>query len=118
KKIKLWGGPEQIAFSPNGSTAYVTSAIGLYVISVKHHHQISLVRHLGDPHGVLVSADGSKIYVTNTVAGQVDVISAATDRVIGRIQVGQLPWQIISSSDGSTLYVANPDSNSVSVINA
>jgi YVTN family beta-propeller protein len=71
---------------------------------------------LGSPQGVAVSPDGKTVYVTNTVQGLVDVISAATNRVTGTIRVGQLPWQLALSSNGGTLYVANGDSDSVSVI--
>jgi phospholipase C len=114
--LSVPGGPEQIAFSPDGSRAYVTTSQGLWVISTANLHVIKVISGLGDPHGVAVSADGSKVYVTNTSHGLVDVISAATDRVTGTIAVGQLPWDIVISADGSTMYVANPDSNSVSVI--
>jgi YVTN family beta-propeller protein len=117
-KLRLYGGPEAIAFSPSGRYAYVTSSIGLYVIKTSNLHVAGFIRGLGDPHGVVVSPDGSHIYVTDTQRGEVDVIDAARLRVTGRIAVGQLPWQIITSSDGSTIYVTDADSNAVSVISA
>jgi YVTN family beta-propeller protein len=46
----------------------------------------------------------------------VDVISAATNSVTNRIQVGLLPWQMALSSNGSTLYVADGDSDAISVV--
>ncbi|HXW45093.1 MAG TPA: beta-propeller fold lactonase family protein [Streptosporangiaceae bacterium] len=112
----LPAGPEQVAFSPDGSTAYVTTSAGLYVISTATDQVTGLIGHLGDPHGVVVSPDGSTVYVTNTVQNVVDVISTATDQVTATIPVGQLPWDEVLSSDGKTLYVADPDSNQVSVI--
>jgi|HubBroStandDraft_1064217.scaffolds.fasta_scaffold06607_4 YVTN family beta-propeller protein len=115
-QLRVPGGPQQIAFSPDGSTAYVTTAQGLLVIDTSNLNVITVIHGLGDPHAVAVTPDGSTIYVTNTSQNLVDVISAATDRVTGTIGVGQLPWDIVISSDGSTMYVANPDSNSVSVI--
>jgi YVTN family beta-propeller protein len=115
-QLRLPAGPEQIAFSPDGSRAYVTTSAGLVVIDTSDLHVIKVIYGLGDPHGVAVTPDGSTVYVTNTVDGLVDVISAARDRVTGTIPVGQLPWDIVISSDGGTMYVANPDSNSVSVI--
>jgi YVTN family beta-propeller protein len=114
--LYLPGGPQQIAFSPDGSTAYVTTSAGLTVIDTSNLHVITVIQGLGDPHAVAVTPDGRTIYVSNTNKGLVDVISAATNRVTGTIGVGQLPWDIVISSDGSTMYVANPDSNSVSVI--
>jgi YVTN family beta-propeller protein len=114
--MRLRSDPREIAFSPSGSTAYVTTGEGLVVIDTATLHVDAVIRGLGDPEGVAVSPDGSTVYVTNTVRGLVDVISTATSAVTGTIRVGQMPWQLALSSDGSTLYVANGDSDSISVI--
>jgi YVTN family beta-propeller protein len=116
--LRLPAAPAQIAFSPSGATAYVTTADGLWVYRTGNDRVQAIVKGLGDPHGVAVSPDGSTVYVTNTDAGQVAVISAATDKVTGTIAVGQLPWQLAVSASGKTVYVADPDSNQVSVISA
>jgi len=115
-QFALPGGPEQIAFSPSGSTAYVTTSQGLYVINVASRRVVTLIRGLGDPHGVTVSANGKTLYVTNTEQNDVDVISAATNRVADVIRVGQMPWKSVLTPNGKTLYVADGDSNAVSVI--
>jgi YVTN family beta-propeller protein len=116
--LPLPAAPAQIAFSPSGATAYVTTADGLWVYHTGTHRLQAIVKGLGDPHGVALSPNGSTVYVTSTSSGQVAVISAATDKVTGTIAVGQLPWQLAVSSDGKTVYVADPDSNQVSVISA
>jgi YVTN family beta-propeller protein len=108
--------PREIAFSPSGATAYVTTGDGLLVISTATHRVTAVIPGLGNPEDVAVSPDGKTVYVTNTAQGLVDVISAATNRVTGTIKVGQLPWQLVVSSDGSTIYVADGDSNAISVI--
>jgi YVTN family beta-propeller protein len=108
--------PREIAFSPSGATAYVTTGDGLLVISTATHRVTAVIPGLGNPEDVTVSPDGKTVYVTNTTQGLVDVISAATNRVTGTIKVGQLPWQLVVSSDGSTIYVADGDSNAISVI--
>ena len=108
--------PRNIAFSPSGATAYVTTGRGLYVISTASHRVITVIGGLGDPEGVTVSPDGKTVYVTNTVQNVVDVINAGFNWVTRKIPVGQLPWQLVLSSDGSTLYVADGDSNAISVI--
>jgi YVTN family beta-propeller protein len=115
-RMSLPTDPREIAFSPSGSTAYVTTGAGLLVINTATHRVTGFVPGLGNPEDVTVSPDGKTVYVTNTAQGVVDVISAATNRVRGEIRVGLLPWQLVLSSDGSTLYVANGDSNSISVI--
>jgi YVTN family beta-propeller protein len=114
--LRLPVAPAQIAFSPSGATAYVTTAWGLLVYNTATEHLTALVRGLGDPNGVAVSPNGSTVYVTDTESGKVEVIAAATDRVTGTIAVGQLPWQLAVSSNGKTLYVADPDSDEVSVV--
>jgi YVTN family beta-propeller protein len=108
--------PREIAFSPSGATAYVTTGDGLLVLSTATHRVTAVIPGLGNPEDVATSPDGKTVYVTNTAQGLVDVISAATDRVTGTIKVGQLPWQLAVSSDGSTIYVADGDSNAISVI--
>ncbi len=107
--------PRDIAFSPSGATAYVTTSDGLWVINTATLHVVTVIHGLGDPEGVAVAPDGT-VYVTNTVQSQVEVISGATNTVTDTIQVGQLPWQLVVSSDGSTVYVADGDSDAISVI--
>ncbi len=114
--LQLPTAPAQIAFSPSGATAYVTTADGLWVFDTATEHLTHVLRGLGDPFGVAVSPDGSTVYVTNTEQGLVEVVDATTDKVTGTIGVGQLPWQLVVSSDGKTVYVADPDSDQVSVI--
>jgi YVTN family beta-propeller protein len=116
--LPLSGAPAQIAFSPSGATAYVTTAAGLWIYDTATDQVAGVIHGLGDPHGIAVSPDGNTVYVTNTQQGLVEVISAATDQVTDTIPVGQLPWQLVVSHDGGTVYVANPDSNQVSVISA
>jgi YVTN family beta-propeller protein len=107
--------PREIAFSPSGGTAYVTTSDGLWVINTHTLKVVTVIRGLGDPEGVAVSPDGT-VYVTNTLQGLVDVISGATNMVTGTVQVGDQPWQLVVSSSGSTVYVADSDSNAISVI--
>jgi YVTN family beta-propeller protein len=114
--LNLPAEPREIAFSPSGSTAYVTTPDGLYVIDTATLSVTDVIHGLGDPEGVAVSPDGTTVYVTNTIQNLVDVISTATNQVTQTIPVGQLPWQLVVSSDGSTVYVADPDSDQISVI--
>jgi YVTN family beta-propeller protein len=114
--LPLPSAPAQIAFSPSGGTAYVTTAAGLWIFDTATQKVIDIISGLGDPHGIAVSPDGSTVYVTNTSDNLVEVIDAATNTVTDTIPVGQLPWQLVVSKDGSTVYVADPDSNQVSVI--
>jgi phospholipase C len=116
--LRLPTDPREIAFSPSGATAYVTTGDGLLVINTASQRVVAFVPRLGNPEDAAVSPDGKTVYVTNTAQGLVDVISAASNRVTGTIRVGQMPWQLVVSSNGSTVYVADGDSNAISVISA
>ena len=107
--------PRNIAFSPSGATAYVTTSAGVIVYNTATRRVSALIPGLGDPEGVTVAPNGT-VYVTNTEQNVVDVISAKTNRVTRTIAVGQLPWQMALSPDASTLYVADGDSDAVSVV--
>lgn len=43
------------------------------------------------PHGVVVSADGGSVFVTNLVSNDLSVIDTASDREVARIPVGKEP---------------------------
>jgi len=115
--LPLPSAPAQIAFSPSGASAYVTTAAGLWIFDTATEHVTGVIRGLGDPHGIAVSPDGSTVYVTNAADNVVEVIDAAAAEVTSTIPVGQLPWGLALSAKGSTLYVADPNSNQVSVVN-
>jgi YVTN family beta-propeller protein len=110
-----WTDPHAIAFSPSGSTAYVTTSAGVIAFSTATHRVSGLIPGLGDPQGVTVAPNGT-VYVSNTEQNVVDVISPSTNRVTRTIAVGQLPWQMALSPDAGTLYVADGDSDAVSVV--
>jgi YVTN family beta-propeller protein len=114
--LPLPSAPAEIAFSPSGATAYVTTSEGLLVFNTATQRVVAVIHGLGDPEGVAVSPDGKTVYVSSTLQNVVDVISAATNSVTGTVQVGDQPWQLAVSSNGSTVYVADSDSNAISVI--
>jgi YVTN family beta-propeller protein len=117
RHFHLIGDPTDVAFSPNGQDAYVTTSNGLYIYNVTSKKQVGFIPGLGSPKSVAVAPDGSAVYVTETSDAKLATISTATDQVVRTTHVGQEPWQAVVSADGSTVYVANPDSNSVSVVN-
>jgi YVTN family beta-propeller protein len=58
-----------------------------------------------DPSDVVVSPDGSRVYIPNNVSGTVSVISTATNTVIATIVSGG--GRAAITPDGSRLYVAS-----------
>jgi YVTN family beta-propeller protein len=115
-RLPLAGAPSHVAFSPDGTRAYVVTTSGLWVYSTRTRSVIREIGGLGIPRGIAVSPDGKTVYVTDTTGNSVKVIDAATGRLTASIGVGELPWDAVISASGSTLYVADPDSNQVSVI--
>ncbi len=71
----------------------------------------------GNPSGLALSADRSRLYVTCALTkGQVKVVNLQTGRVSYRLPAGHTPIALVLSLDGKTLYVCNRFSNNVSVI--
>ncbi|MBS1213088.1 MAG: beta-propeller repeat protein [Proteobacteria bacterium] len=71
------------------------------------------------PYGVLPTADGKKLYVSNWKEGNVavvDVENPDTAAVVKYIPAGQHPSAMLLSPAGDKLYVANANSDSISVI--
>ena len=66
--------------------------------------------------GVVVSPDGSIVYVSTGRGGTVVAMDAERGGSRGTATVGERPWGIALSPDGSLLYSANGPSNDVSVV--
>ena len=68
------------------------------------------------PHANPIAVNGGFVYVVNTPAGTVDVISVANPRIVARINVGVDPVGVAVRPDGKEVWVANHVSDTVSVI--
>ena len=83
--------------------------------------RIPVGRH---PTSMILNSAGTRLYVVNSDADSVSVISTATDKVVETIGVrltekslpGDSPEDLALSADGSSLYVANAHSNAVAVV--
>jgi YVTN family beta-propeller protein len=67
------------------------------------------------PLELLLSPDGSRLYVLCQGAGEVRVLNAASGRELEAIPVGRMPRGFSLSPDGSRLFVANSWDDTVSV---
>jgi YVTN family beta-propeller protein len=67
---------------------------------------IATVPVAAGPHGMVVSPDGSTVYVSGDVGSTVSVIDTASDRVAQTIEVGKTPHGLAMKSDGRLLLVA------------
>src|SRR2546430_6593279 len=68
------------------------------------------------PHGLVVTPDGRKVYVSSDGASTVSVIDTAADRVVASIDVGANPHGLAISGAGSRVLVSGWGSNRALVI--
>lgn len=99
--------------------AYVSgTSSGISVIDVGQAKVIRTIPVSGDPHTILLSADGVALYVTQTALGQVSVLAAKTGQVICTARVGGTPMLLALDPNTATLYAAGSGSSRVSALNA
>lgn len=93
-------GPIQSYATPDGRYLYVAdqgyyfdkpTSDYVYKIDVQNQQIVERIQAGVAPHGVVVSADGKRTYVTNLLSNDVSVIDTATDTEITRIKVGKMP---------------------------
>jgi YVTN family beta-propeller protein/cysteine-rich repeat protein len=89
--VPLGYSPREIAFSPDGSRAYVSRTIGFSVIDTATETEIVAPVIGQDNFGVDVHPDGSRLYMASRDCDCVYVIDTATDMMITSIPVGVDP---------------------------
>jgi YVTN family beta-propeller protein len=134
-KIPTGHGPHEAAVSPDGSRAYVANygLTGVFregqrrdepgnTLSVVDLERRLVVEtfDLGEftkPHGMAVSADGRRLWVTCEGAQAVLELDTASGKVLTSWRTGQeVSHMLVPTPDERKLYVANIRSGSVSVI--
>ena len=68
------------------------------------------------PHAKPIASVGGQVFVVNTPSDTVDVIDAATRKIVARVNVGVDPVSLAVRPDGKEVWVSNHISDSVSVI--
>lgn len=63
----------------------------VYKIDVQNKQVVQRIQAGVAPHGVAVSPDGKRAYITNLLSDDISVIDTATDKEITRIKVGKMP---------------------------
>ncbi|WP_313888625.1 YncE family protein [Mycolicibacterium sp. CBMA 226] len=108
-----------MAVTPDGKHVYVANAGDgtVSVIDTATNTAGSPISVGNQPEGVVVSPDGTRLYVTN-YGGTVSVIDTATNTVIGNPIPVDHPYTVAISPDGTRLYVPSSvaQGNTVSVI--
>ena len=113
--------PLQIAFTPDGLTALVTSfdnAVNFIDLASNRVTFTLMTAFDVNPHGIAISSDGARAYITsfNTENAQVAVIDMASRKVISSISVTSYPQTATLTPDDSQLYVTFPLGDAVYII--
>jgi YVTN family beta-propeller protein len=122
KTFKVGRRPRNVVFLPNKPRAYVNAENDgtVTVVDTAKHQAIQTIT-LGQqgvikPMGLLLSPDGTTLYVSTGRGHKLFEIDTATNKITNSFEIGERPWGIALSPDAKTLFSANGPSNDVSVI--
>ncbi len=112
---------DSVVVTPDGDTVYALTSgyvpTPLTVINAKSDTVSGAVPTVGnEPAAMVVSPDGSEVYVTNSTG--VSVISPATQTATRVFNIGFQPAGIALSPNGKTLYLTDASAGTVAVLNA
>lgn len=77
----------------------------IHVIDPATNRVVGTIEGIEVPHGLVISPDGTRIYVTNEARRTLDVVDARTGRVGKRIPLSGRPNNVDVSKDGRRAYV-------------
>ena len=99
--IPVGSSPIQLFATPDGRFVYVanqgtetTPDSTVSVIDTRRNAVVETLITGRGAHGVVVSDDGSRVFIANSFANTVSVIDVASQRVIGSVAVGEKPGGI------------------------
>lgn len=124
-QIQLGTNTLQVAITPDGSTAIVTSfdsQVFFVSLATNTLTQTVLLDSSLNPDGIAISPDGTKAYITsfnnNTPSPVVLVmdLTSANKNIIAQIPTIQFPSGATLSPDGSQLWITSPLSFDMAVI--
>ncbi len=77
----------------------------IHVIDPATNKVVGTIEGVEVPHGVVISRDGTRIYITEEAARTMDAIDAKTLKVIKKIPLSGRPNNLAVTSDGKKVYV-------------
>ena len=78
----------------------------IHVIDPSTDKVVGVINDIEVPHGVAISPDGSKIYITDESLSALDVVNALTFKVEKRIKLSGRPNNLDVTPSGAKVYVA------------
>jgi YVTN family beta-propeller protein len=120
-RISVPPNPLQVAVTPDGTTAVVTSFFNAISFIDLSSNRVTFTLNTDssiNPHGLAISPDGKRAYVTsfNTNNAEVLVIDMASKQILTTIQTIAYPQGATLTPDGSQLWITSPLGNVVDVI--
>lgn len=111
-------GSAQIAITPDGATAYLTTIFGGAVtpLDVATGTPGTPIPVGGYPYGIAIAPDGATAYVTDLISNLVTPIDLATQTAEPAIHGAGSERTIIITPDGTTAYVATGQNDTVTPI--
>ncbi|HLK18362.1 MAG TPA: YncE family protein [Bryobacteraceae bacterium] len=111
--------PLQVAVTPDGSTALVTSfdnAVNFIDLATNKVTYTLLTDSTINPHGLAISPDGTRAYITSfNTNGVIAVIDLASKKIIATIPTISYAQGLTLTPDGSQLWVTSPLAASVDI---
>jgi YVTN family beta-propeller protein len=108
--IPVGSSPRGMCVLPDGSKAYVGCSGQISVVDLTQPLGCASVSAINNGGGLSytcsASADGSKVFVSNSTINQVQVIDTNTDQIIAGIPVGSLPLKMWTSHSGEHVFVS------------
>lgn len=77
----------------------------IYVIDPATNTVVGAIAGIEVPHGLVISPDGTRVYVTNESLVTLDVVDAKSFKVVKRIPLSGHPNNVDVSKDGKRVYV-------------
>src|SRR5688572_5193342 len=135
--IPLGKRPRGIKVSPDGTKLFVAlsgspmappgtdesklpppdrTADGIGVVDIATRKITTVLTSGTDPEQISLSADGSRVFVSNEDAGVASIIDVATNKIVGDVKVGGEPEGVTTSPNGQWVYVTSEEDNRIAVI--
>jgi serine/threonine-protein kinase len=117
------GPPQFIAFTADGSRAYVSvynadlSINAVAVLDTRTTRLIETIRVNKKPYALAVTPDQKSVYVPSHDAEVIDIIDVAQNKVVDSVPVAKNPHWVTFDADGKFVFIANHDSNLITIMN-
>ena len=111
--------PNGITFSPtNDSLMYASTHFGGTVVEINYKRMTvgRTFTFTGVTQGLVVSHDGSELYVANQTAGRLEIVNLTSGAVLTPVPLPGGPFDVQLTPDGTQLWISIPDNGRIQVL--